>query len=160
MIKYLELYKDYLLVTKGSSINSVKAYVRDIKQYFDITRGKSIDDYFEYLVKNNYTASSQNRKISALNGYYTFLMKFNYCNSNPFYNIEFAKKAKKIPEYLTYNEVLRIMEVEENNLLNRAIIEVLYGCGLRVSELCSLKISDIHFEEKLIECFRKGSKKR
>jgi len=160
MIRYLELYRDYLLVTKGSSINSVKAYIRDIKQYFEITKNKNINTYFEYLVKNNYSASSQNRKISALNGYYAFLMKFNYCNYNPFYNIEFAKKSKKIPEYLTYNEVLKIIEVEENNILNRAIIEVLYGCGLRVSELCNLKISDIHFEEKLIECFGKGSKKR
>ena len=160
MIKYMEIYRDYLIVTKGNSINTVNAYLRDIKQYFDITKDKSIDAYFEYLVKNNYSVSSQNRKISALNNYYTYLMSFNYCSSNPFYNVELAKRERKIPDYLTYDEILKIIDSASDSLLNKTIIEVLYGCGLRVSELCSLKISDIHYEESLIECFGKGSKQR
>jgi integrase/recombinase XerD len=160
MIKYIELYKDYLIVTKGNSINTVNAYLRDIKQYFNITKDKDIDAYFEYLVKNNYSVSSQNRKISALNNYYTYLTSFNYCNNNPFYNVELAKRERKIPDYLTYQEIVKIIDSASDNLLDKTIIEVLYGCGLRVSELCSLKISDIHYEESLIECFGKGSKQR
>lgn len=160
MIKYIELYKDYLIVTKGNSINTVNAYLRDIKQYFNVTKDNDIGAYFEYLVKKNYSVSSQNRKISALNNYYTYLMSFNYCANNPFYNVELAKRERKIPDYLTYEEVVKIIDSSSDNLLNKTIIEVLYGCGLRVSELCSLKISDIHYEESLIECFGKGSKQR
>jgi integrase/recombinase XerD len=160
MIKYLGIYRDYMIVTKGYSINTVNAYLRDIKQYFKIIKDNNIDCYFEFLTKNNFSISSQNRKISALNSYYTYLMEFNYSNNNPFYNIDLAKREKKLPEYLSYDEVLRLLEACENNILDKTIIEILYGSGLRVSELCSLKISDIHFEESLIECMGKGSKQR
>lgn len=160
MNKYIELYRDYMIVTKGYSINTVNSYLRDIRQYFELTKGRGVEYYFEYLAKNNYSSASQNRKISALNNYYTYLISFNYCDYNPFYGVEFAKREKKLPEYLSYDEVLRLLEVVEDNYLNRVILEVLYGCGLRVSELCSLRISDIHFEESLIECFGKGNKQR
>ena len=160
MIKYLGIYRDYMIVTKGYSINTVNAYLRDIKQYFKIIKDNNIDCYFEFLTKNDFSISSQNRKISALNSYYTYLMEFNYSNNNPFYNIDLAKREKKLPDYLSYDEVLRLLEACEDNILDKTIIEILYGSGLRVSELCSLKISDIHFEESLIECMGKGSKQR
>lgn len=160
MIRYLEIYRDYLIVTKGYSLKTVEAYIRDIKQYFQISKGKSINDYLDYLNINNYTASSQNRKISAINGYYSYLMQFNYINFNPFSQIDRAKQVKKIPEYLTYNEIVKILEYIKGNKLNVAIIEVLYGCGLRVSELVNLKVSDIHYQEGLIICQGKGNKQR
>ena len=86
MIKYLGIYRDYMIVTKGYSINTVNAYLRDIKQYFEIVKDSNIDSYFEFLAKNHFSVNSQNRKISALNSYYTYLMEFNYFDSNPFYN--------------------------------------------------------------------------
>ena len=160
MIKYLELYRDHMIVSRGYSINTVSSYIRDIKQYFDVIKDRNIDAYFEFLVKNNYTVSSQNRKISALSSYYNYLIQFNYEKVNPFYNVEMAKREKKLPDCLSYDEVLKLIEVSKDDYLDRAIIEVLYGCGLRVSELCNLKISDIHFEESLIECLGKGNKQR
>lgn len=160
MIKYIELYRDYMIVTKGYSINTVNAYIKDIKQYFELSKDGGVDAYFEYLVKNNYTSASQNRKLSALNNYYIYLLEYNFCDYNPFYGIDFAKKSKKLPGYLSYDEILRLLEKVEDNFLNRAIFEVMYGCGLRVSEVCSLKISDIHFKESLLECYGKGRKQR
>ena len=160
MIRYLELYRDYLIVTKGASLKTVDSYLRDIKQYFTFSKEKGIEGYLEYLYNHGYQPSSQNRKLSALNNYYSFLIKFNYCKENPFSNIEFAKLEKKLPQYLTYPEVLKILNHVKNDLLNKAIIEVLYGCGLRVSELVNLKLSDIHYSEGLIECHGKGNKHR
>lgn len=160
MIKYLELYRDYMIVSKGSSLKTVEAYTRDIKQYFSVSKNKGIEEYLNYLYSNGYNPSSQNRKLSSLNSYYKFLMLYNYVDTNPFSNIEYAKEIKKLPSYLSVKEVKDILTYLEGDLLNSAIVHVLYGCGLRVSELVSLKMSDIHYEEGIIECIGKGNKKR
>lgn len=160
MIKYLEIYRDYLIVAKGYSLATVNAYIRDIKQYFSLRGDKRVETYFQYLYSNGYTATSQNRKISALNSYYTYLLDNKHVDTNPFANIDRAKNTKTIPEYLTYNEVMAILNILESDLLNKAIVEVLYGCGLRVSELINLKVSDIFYQEALIICHGKGNKQR
>lgn len=160
MIKYIELYRDYLIVNKGASLKTVEAYLSDIKQYFDFIKEKSFDEYFNFILNKGDKASTYNRKLSSLNSYYNYLIKFDYCNNNPFSKVEFAKKEKKLPTYLTYPEVVKILDYLKKDLLNNAIVEVLYGCGLRVSELISLKISDIHYSEGLIECHGKGNKNR
>lgn len=160
MIKYLELYRDYMIVTKGYSIKTIEAYIRDIKQYFVLEKNGGIEAYLNYLYNNSYTSASQNRKLSALNSYYTYLLKFNYTDYNPFSDIDRAKNAKHLPDYLTYDEVVIILKYLENNLLDKALVEVLYGCGLRVSELVTLKVSDIHYQEGLIVCQGKGNKQR
>lgn len=160
MIKYLELYRDYMIVSKGSSLKTVEAYTRDIKQYFSVSKNKGIEEYLNYLYSNGYNPSSQNRKLSSLNSYYKFLMLYNYVDTNPFSDIEYAKEIKKLPSYLSVKEVKDILTYLEGDLLNSAIVHVLYGCGLRVSELVSLKMSDIHYEEGIIECIGKGNKKR
>ena len=161
MIKYIELYRDYIIVSKGYSIKTVEAYLSDIKQYFDITKdNEDINVYLKEIYINNYSPASQNRKISALNSYFNYLIKFNYTDKNPFSNVSLAKLDKKLPEYLTYPEIVKILNYLKNDLLNKAIVEVLYGCGLRVSELVSLKVNDIHYDEQLIECKGKGNKQR
>ena len=160
MIKYLEIYRDYLIVMGGYSINTVKGYLKDIKQYFAITENKEVEYYLQYLNNNHYTPSSQNRKISAINNYYTYLLKNNYVKINPFANIDRAKSKKKIPEYLDYREIVKILDLVKEDLLNTALIEVLYGCGLRVSELINLRVSDIHYGDGLIVCLGKGNKQR
>jgi len=160
MIRYLELYRDYMIVTRGCSLKTVESYIRDIKQYFSLSSEKGIEEYLSILTSRKYSAASQNRKLSSLNSYYNYLVKFNYIKKNPFINIEFAKREKKLPEYLSYKEVLEILEYLKNDLLNLAIVEVLYGCGLRISELVNLRVSDIHYQEGLIECLGKGNKKR
>ena len=158
MIKYLSLYRDYLIVNMGYSMNTVNAYAGDIKQYFSLNM--DVEAYFRWLKSREYSEASENRKLAALKGYYAYLLKNNYISRNPFFNVECAKQKRKIPQYLTYNEILKILEYFKKDLLANALIEVLYGCGLRVSELINLKMSDIHYQEGIIECFGKGSKKR
>jgi site-specific recombinase XerD len=160
MIKYLEIYRDYLIVVRGYSMNTIRSYLKDIRQYFTISEGRGVDYYLNYLNNNNYTPASQNRKISALNSYYGYLLDNHYIDTNPFANIDRAKNKKTIPEYLDYKEVVKILDSLKNNLLNKALVEVLYGCGLRVSELINLKVSDIHYGEGLIVCLGKGNKQR
>lgn len=160
MHKYLEIFRDYMAVSKGYSMNTISAYIRDIKQYFEIAKNDNIELYLQKLYASNYTSSSQNRKISAIKSYYDFLMKYNYTEYNPFEHIESAKIIKKLPEYLSYQTIESIIDYLNDNWLYKAIIEVLYGCGLRVSELINLKVSDIHYQENLIECEGKGKKQR
>ena len=160
MIRYLNLYKDYMIVNRGYSINTVKSYIQDIKQYFKVSEKGNVEEYLLYLKKCNYSNTTHNRKLSALNAYYKYLFEFNHVEKNPFANVEYAKKSKRLPDYLTYPEVIKILSFFKNDLLNNAIIEVLYGCGLRVSELVTLKVSDIHYSEGLIICEGKGNKQR
>lgn len=161
MIKYIELYRDYMIISKGQSIKTMEAYLYDIKQYFEITKeNDDVNFYLSKICQKKYSPSTQNRKISALNSYFNYLIKFNYVNKNPFSDVSLAKVEKKLPEYLTYPEVVKILDYLKNDLLNKAIVEVLYGCGLRISELLTLKINDIHYQEELIECKGKGNKQR
>lgn len=160
MIKYIDLYADYLLVSKGNSITTVRSYISDIKQYFNIEKEKGMDGYIKHLYLSNYSPTTQNRKIASLNSFYKFLKKYEYTKENPFENFELAKTDKKIPDYLTYDEIIQILKYLKDDLLNLAIIEVLYGCGLRVSELINLNLSDIYYKERLIKCNGKGNKNR
>lgn len=161
MIKYLELYKQYLLVEKGLAINSIDSYIRDIKEYFNFDREGNIDNYLKYLYDKRIKTTSLSRKLSSINGYYKFLYENKYINENIIYNIDRPKAEKKLPVHLTYSEVLNfINSIREEEYLQKAIVEVIYGCGLRVSEVINIKLEDVHFEEKMIECIGKGSKQR
>lgn len=160
MKKYLELYKQYLLVEKGLSINSVNSYISDINDYFN-SNSNDVNGYLKYLYSKNIKSSSLNRKITSVSGYYKFLYDNKYVNENIFYNVDRPKMERKLPVYLTYTEMLNLFHcIKEDEYLERAIIEIIYGCGLRVSEVVNIRLEDIHFEEKMIECIGKGNKQR
>lgn len=159
MNRYLELYKQYLLVEKGLSINTVSSYLIDIKECLGFK--EDCDAYLKYLYKKKIRASSVNRKLVAVNSYYNFLVANKYISSNPFKNIDKAKKENKLPTYLTYTEIEKITNaIKKEEYLYKAIIELMYGCGLRVSEVVNIRLEDIHFHEKMIECIGKGNKQR
>ncbi len=162
MIKYLELYKQYLLVEKGLSINSVNSYIIDIKDFFKYDEeGKDSFGYLKYLNDKGIKVSSLNRKITSIKQYFVFLYENKYVDYVLFDNVDHPKKEKKLPVYLTYGEVDRLIRsIRDDEYLMRAIVEVLYGCGLRVSEIINMKLKDVHNEEKVIECKGKGNKQR
>lgn len=161
MIKYLEIYKQYLIVEKGLSMNTVNGYICDIKDFFSFNSNGDIEGYLKKLYDNNIKVNSLNRKISSISGYYDFLYVNKYTNKNICFNIDRPKKEKKLPVYLTYGEIERLINsIKEEELLERAIIEFIYACGLRVSEVINIRLKDIHFEEKMIECIGKGNKQR
>ena len=161
MIRYLELYKQYLLVERGLSINTVDNYISDIKGYFKVDEKGDVNKYLEYLYNKNIKTSSLNRKITAINGYYNYLFNNKFIEDNIFLNVDRPKREKKLPVYLTYGEMLKfINNIKENEILEKAIIEIMYGCGLRVSEVVNIRLEDVHFDEKMVECLGKGNKQR
>ena len=151
MIRYLELYKQYLLVERGLSINTVDNYISDIKGYFKVDEKGDVNKYLEYLYNKNIKTSSLNRKITAINGYYNYLFNNKFIEDNIFLNVDRPKREKKLPVYLTYGEMLKfINNIKENEILEKAIIEIMYGCGLRVSEALALTRGDINLRDNRI----------
>tara|TARA_B100001287_G_scaffold36173_1_gene25570 strand:- start:30 stop:947 length:918 start_codon:yes stop_codon:yes gene_type:complete len=173
---YIRGFNDYLLIEKSLSKNTVDAYIKDISkmnsffnsenQKNDIKEIKYADfqSYLAYLSQKKISARSQSRVISSIRSFFKYLELENIIDNNPSNLLESPKVGKKLPEFLTVEEVNKLVsEVDRSTNegeRNLAIIEVLYGCGLRVSELIELKISEIYWKEGFIRIIGKGNKER
>lgn len=169
-------YEYYLKREKGLSNNTVIAYMKDIDQYINhltkhrkLTRVNQIkkDDilaFLKSLKQNDLSSQSVYRKLSSIKGFHKFLLSENEVDEDVSYTISSPKRDKKIPEVLTVDEVLKIINNLEGNdpikMRNLALIETIYGSGLRVSELLNLKVSDVHLTEKYVKIIGKGNKER
>ncbi len=161
MNKYLEIYKQYLIVEKGLSLNSVNSYISDLKDYFNFDLDGDINGYLKYLYSKNIKSSSVSRKIVSIKNYYYFLYKNRYIEEDDLICVDLPKKEMKLPVFLTYLQIEKLIgSIKEEEILERALIEMLYGCGFRVSELINIRLKDVHFEEKMVECLGKGNKQR
>ena len=171
----IENFKNYLKLERGLSINSIKSYEYDIVQFKNFIIENKIDEspkkcskstIKRYLYKNlsNKKTRSQARSISALKGFFNYLLFEGKINSSPLNDIESPKIENKLPEVLTEDEIKRLISSvkidSEFGQRNKAIIEVLYGTGIRVSELTELKISNIFFNENIIKVTGKGNRER
>ena len=162
----LALYLEYLELEKGLAQNTIMAYERDIgalSDYFggnveNITR-QNINSYIYYLKENKYTATSIARKIASIKGFFRWACANGYFKSNPTEFLEQQKLPKKLPKVLTVEEINKIL-AEDLTTVQRVIMELLYGCGLRVSELAGLNVNDVDIRAKYLRCFGKGSKER
>ncbi len=165
-------YSFYLKVERGLSINTVKAYTSDVEELKEFLCRKAgvekVDwarvtpsDLTDYLVSASQHLSkrSQARVLSAFNSFFEYLLSEGEREDNPASALEAPKLGKYLPEVLSVEEVLSIIDAA-SNVRDKAILEVLYGCGLRVSEACSLKISDVFLDELFVKVFGKGSKER
>ena len=173
---WINSYRQYLSIEKSLSTNSVDAYTRDIKKlglYFsDENHKKSPKDiqhedfmgFLSDLHLQNISARSQSRIISSIKSFYKFLLLEKEINVNPSELIESPKIGKKLPEFLTINEIDDLIKSidrsKKEGERNLAMLEVLYGCGLRVSELIELKVSEIYWKEGFIRIIGKGNKER
>jgi len=168
-------YSYYLKLERGLSQNSINSYVLDIKKlikYIDInsigTSPIAIDTeiikQFIYEVSKVINERSQSRMISGLRSFFDFLIFEDYRQTNPLTLIESPKIGRKLPDTLSTDEIdTLITQIDLSHPQgerNRAIIETLYSCGLRVSELTSLKLSDLFFKEGFIKVTGKGDKQR
>jgi integrase/recombinase XerD len=165
-------FNDYLKIERGFSINSISSYKEDISKFnkfIDNSKSPlevSSDDIKEFLQKisKELNSSSQSRIISGLRSFFEFLIFEKYISQNPLRLIESPKISRKLPDTLSIEEIdLLISNLDlskEQGERNLAIIELLYGCGLRVSELVDLKISDLFFNENFIKVTGKGNKQR
>ena len=167
-------FRDHLKLERSMSPNTVTGYASDVRKYFDGLRGDGIapadagpDDiarFLEALVQAGVTKRSQARAISSVKALYRFLDAEGRLSENPCDKISVPKINPYMPTVLSVEEVLSILDAvdlsQPQGHRNRAILEVLYSCGLRVSELVNLKISDLFLDEQFIRVFGKGSKQR
>ncbi len=168
-------FKDYLKIERGLSENSISSYENDLKKLKlflnnDIKKISPLNveaDHvkeFVYHISKEVKANSQSRIISGIRSFYDYLLFEKLIKTNPISNIESPKLQRKLPSTLSIDEInLMIKNVDKTKKeseRNIAIIETLYGCGLRVSELIDLKISDLYFSEDFIKVTGKGNKQR
>ncbi|GIU82203.1 MAG: site-specific tyrosine recombinase XerD [Acidobacteria bacterium] len=165
-------YLKFLQVEKGLSSNSLESYRRDLMKLSEWADKQKLKlesltqrDLREFLIDSHkLSPSSINRLISSVRGFYKFLMIDGFIDKNPAENLMFQKKLQKLPEYLSVEDIERLFSVpdtsQETGLRNRAILELLYACGLRVSELVNLEFSDVDLDARVLTCYGKGSKVR
>jgi integrase/recombinase XerD len=173
---YIRGFISFLKLEKSLSANSVDAYERDVKklqQYLEIRELqlspqeidlKHLQDFMKWIHELGMTATTQARVISGLRAFYKYLIMEGITTKNPTELLESPKTGRKLPDTLSQDDVAKIIDgidlSKPEGERNKAILEVLYGCGLRVSELVNLKISDIRFNEGFLTVIGKGNKQR
>ena len=158
----------YLKVDRGLSPNTVKAYTADIEGFYEFLRHRGVtlrdassSDISDYIISvSDYLSKrSQARLLSSLNSFFDYLVSEGERKDNPSSAVDSPKLGKYLPVVLSVEEVRAILKAAPNER-DRAILEVLYGCGLRVSEVCSLKISEVYLKDMFVKVMGKGSKER
>ncbi|MCF6297934.1 MAG: site-specific tyrosine recombinase XerD [Flavobacteriaceae bacterium] len=168
-------YQHYLKIERGLSKNSIDSYSNDVKKLIQylidnnisltpISIGDEMIQQFIYHISKSVNARTQSRQISGLRNFFDYLIFEDYRKDNPTDLLESPKIGRKLPDTLSENEIEQIISQidlsKPEGERNRAMLETLYGCGLRVSELINLKISDLFFEEGFIRVIGKGNKER
>lgn len=173
----LQDFKYYLLDDKRLSLNSIDAYMTDLDKYGKFLRTyqncydvRDIDEsmvkkYIVSLKRANLTPQTISRKLTAIKEFHKFLCsEYRHIKTNPTLLIDSPKLNKPLPDVLTVEEVNKMIDsIDTNKKLgkrNKAMLELLYGCGLRVSELCDLNVSNLHMNAKYISVIGKGDKER
>ena len=171
---YIKQFKSYLLIERSLSKNSVKSYLSDLSKLVSFSKENKISankvdrsfltSFLVFINKNKLSARSQARLISSVKAFYKFLIIEDIIKQDPTELIESPKIGLKLPDTLSIHEIDRIINSidlsSKNGDRNRAMIETLYSCGLRVSELTHLQISNINFNESYIKVIGKGNKER
>tara|TARA_B100000282_G_scaffold196127_1_gene143235 strand:- start:2004 stop:2894 length:891 start_codon:yes stop_codon:yes gene_type:complete len=171
----LRSFFNFLIIEKGLSKNTVKAYETDIKGFIKWInknnkqsllniKESSVNQYISYLFSLKLKSSSVNRKISSLKSFYLFLLKKKLIRYSPFSEVISPKQEKYLPASMSESEVEKLLnspdaskEIEQRD---KAMIEMLYATGMRISELVNLKITDIDMNRSVIKVMGKGSKER
>ena len=169
-------FADYLRLELSLSDNSVEAYCHDVHlflQYLEAEKvstdvntipQETIENFFAYLFDMNIGATSQARILSGLKSFWRYLMQEEIAETDPTALISSPTLGRHLPEVLSYEEIQKMIDSidlsQPTGHRNKAMIEVMYGCGLRVSELINLQISDIYRNDGFLRIFGKGSKER
>lgn len=174
--KLIGHFSDYLRLELSLSDNTIAAYYHDnelFMQYLEETghslsiteiSHEDIENFFANLYDLGISASSQARILSGLKSFYKYLIQEKICEEDPTQLVSFPTTWRHIPEVLSYEEIVKMLSnidlSQQFGHRNKAIIEVMYGCGLRVSEVISLNISDIYIKDEFIKVIGKGDKER
>ena len=170
---YFKDFENFLKLERNLSVNTIKSYRSDLKKlefYLSKTSAKKLSFIdpdivrgFLYEQSKRVSAKTQGRIISTLKTFFNFLVLEKLINDSPIENIDYPKIDSKIPLVLSTDEIDKIISCafsKKFGLRNQTIIEIMYSCGLRVSELTEMKISNIFFDESLIKILGKGNKER
>lgn len=174
----IEQFLKVIMQSNTGSVHTTDAYRRDLRQFQLFLNLKSIanwndanrftvTDYLEYIERKSKTPlknTTVSRKCSALRSFYQYLASRKVVDHNPFIQIHGPKKGKLLPDFLLFDEIETLFAVldltTDDGLRNRAMLEIMYACGLRVSEACNLRLSDIDFNQRTLRFTGKGSKER
>ena len=168
----IDQFIDFYWLTTGASKNTLSAYRSDLKIFskwlnnislIDVDK-KQIQDYFSYRKDSNISASTQSRMLTCLHSFYQFLSEKKNLAIDPTEQFDYPKLEKKLPIFLNVQEVERLLEAPNSKSLfgqrDRAMLELLYSCGLRVSELINLSYHNINLKDEFIRIHGKGNKER
>ena len=174
-LKAISKFKMFLKIERGLSENSIDSYSSDLKSFYSFIKKNSLSEnlkkcdsniikQFIYEQSKINNPKTQARRISGIRSFFDYLVFESLIKKNPTELIETPKIGKKLPDSLSLKEIIKIINnidlSHPQGIRNRAIIETLYGSGLRVSELISLKLSNLFFKENLIKVLGKGNKQR
>ena len=173
---YIESFRHYILLERSLAKHSIEAYLNDVSKLAEFDRmnlsgkgpikmtQKDLRAFLNYLTELGLGARSQARLVSAIKGFYKFLLLENEIKENPAADIESPRIGRKLPDTLSYNEIIKLIDCidlsDPLGMRNKAIIETLYSCGLRVTELVDLRMSKLNFDEEYIRVIGKGNKER
>ena len=173
---FIKHFANYLRLELSLSDNSVEAYCHDVHLFLQYLESQNlstetnaikqdtIENFFAYLYDLNIGATSQARILSGLKSFWRYLLQENLSETDPTVLISSPTLGRHLPEVLTYEEIQKMLDSidlsQPNGHRNKAMIEVMYGCGLRVSELIGLQISDMYKEDGFLRIIGKGSKER
>ncbi len=173
MAKMFQEYLSYLSGEKNASPHTITAYQKDLEDFFIYLKKENLKEtsidhldvrrYLMYLRQQGISNSSMARKLSSLRSYYHFLVRENVLEDNPLTLVSSPKETKKLPQYVHYEDLRELLTLPDRTpggLRDRAIMEILYGGGLRVSELCSLHLDQIIFPIRSLKVMGKGRKER
>jgi len=169
-------FKNYLMLERSLSANSVEAYVRDVVKLRQFLENDNVSispnevqlihlsNFLEAINELGFSAHSQARIISGIKAFYKYLVFEHVIEDNPTQLLEAPRLGRKLPDTLAINEIDTLISFIDHSKAegprNRAILETLYSCGLRVSELINLKLSNVHFDAGFIRVIGKGNKER
>ncbi len=171
MDKWVDEFRYYLRFERNLSVNTIDSYGRDIVDYISFldnypdTAGEAaVVAYLEHLRTGNKSAATQARRLAAIKAFYRYLLRENHIGADPTELLVAPKMARRLPGVLSVEQVTRLVEspdtTKQTGIRDRAMLEMLYATGVRVSELCHLTVDDWWVDPGRIRCLGKGSKER
>lgn len=163
MLDLIKAYENYLTKVKQASTNTICSYIRDIRQYADWLEVDILDasqlnitDYLHYLEEDGRSAATVSRTLASLKNFYAYLVSSGFCEKTPVVDVKVSRGEKKLPQILTGREIELLLAqpvaVDAKGYRDKAMLEVMYATGVRVSELIDLDIGDVNLDLGIIKC--------
>lgn len=163
MLDLIKAYENYLTKVKKASSNTISSYIRDIRQFaewldvdvLEVTQ-LNISNYLRYMEEDGRSAATISRTLASLKNFYSYLVSSGFCEKTPVTDIKVSRGEKKLPQILTGREIELLLAqpvcVDAKGYRDKAMLEVMYATGMRVSELIDLDVSDVNLEQGVVKC--------